>query len=80
MYSTVWRAPCLVICHAEHNLRYGTALSDRADTVAVPCEWSTGPMMYCSCTIAACPHVLQVLVAQPTRTSCRPMMALTSGA
>jgi hypothetical protein len=31
-------------------------------------------------TIAACLHILQALTALPTRTSCRPMMALTSGA
>jgi hypothetical protein len=31
-------------------------------------------------TIAACLHILQALTVLPTRTSCRPMMALTSGA
>jgi hypothetical protein len=31
-------------------------------------------------TIAVCLYVLQALTVQPARTSCRPMMALTSGA
>jgi hypothetical protein len=47
--------------------------------VAVPCEWSTGLALHSSCTIAACPHILQALTAVPVYTSCRSMLALTSG-
>jgi hypothetical protein len=50
-----------------------------AGTIAGPCEWSTRPVLYYSCTISACPHVLQALNALPFRTSCMPMMALTLG-
>jgi hypothetical protein len=49
-------------------------------TIVVSDEWSTGTMLHCSCTIAACSHVLQTLVMLPSHMSCRPMMALTSGA
>jgi hypothetical protein len=48
-------------------------------TVAVPGEWSAALALHCSCTIVVYPHVLQTLTAVPARTSCRCMMALTSG-
>jgi hypothetical protein len=46
-------------------------------TVAVHLEWSTGPTLHCSRTVAACPHVLHALNVQPTHMYCRPMMTLT---
>jgi hypothetical protein len=48
-------------------------------TVAVSCEWSTGLTLHSRCTVATCPHILQALTVVPVYTSCRPMMALTSG-
>jgi hypothetical protein len=41
------------------------------------CCWSHLAPLQRRCTVAAYPHVLQVLTALPVRTSCRPMMALT---
>jgi hypothetical protein len=37
-------------------------------------------VLQCSRTTAACSHILHALATVPTRTSCRPMMALMSGA
>jgi hypothetical protein len=49
-------------------------------TVAVPAEWSIVLTLHYSHTVAACLHALQALTTLPVRTSCRPMMALKSGA
>jgi hypothetical protein len=49
-------------------------------TVAVPDEWSIVLTLNCSRVVAVCPYVLQVLTVLPARTSCRPIMALTSDA
>jgi hypothetical protein len=49
-------------------------------TVVVPSEWSIVLALNRSRTVAACLHVLHALTALPARTSCRPMMALMSGA
>jgi hypothetical protein len=35
-------------------------------------------VLHYSGTVAACTHILQVLIVVPTRTSCRPMITLTS--
>jgi hypothetical protein len=48
-------------------------------TVPVPCEWSIVVALHYSCIVAACLHALQALTALPARTSCSPMMTLTSG-
>jgi hypothetical protein len=49
-------------------------------TVAVLDEWSIMPMLYCSRIVAVCAYVLHALTMLFVRMSCRPMMALTSGA
>jgi hypothetical protein len=50
------------------------------NTVEVPGECSTVLVLHCSHNVAACPHVLQALTTLHAHTSCRTMMALTSGA
>jgi hypothetical protein len=57
-----------------------SCFSSHACTVAVSGMWSTVLVLYCNCTIATCPHVLQILTVLPARTSYRLMMALISGA
>jgi hypothetical protein len=49
-------------------------------TVSVIGEWSIVLALHYSHTVAACLHALQALTAQSARMSCRPMMALISGA
>jgi hypothetical protein len=48
--------------------------------VVVPGEWSTLLALHYSRTVATYLHVLQALTVLHARTSCRPMIALTSGA
>jgi hypothetical protein len=72
--------PGLITCHAALSQQCGTALSSHFSTVAVSSEWSIVLALHCSRTVATYLHALQALTALPTRTSCRPMMALTSGA
>jgi hypothetical protein len=38
MSSAAWGTPSLVVYHAVHDPQYGTALSGRVDTVAVPLQ------------------------------------------
>jgi hypothetical protein len=80
MSSTVWCMPCLIVlpCCAQ-SATWRRAIRSPC-TVAVPDKWPTGPALHYSRTVATCPHVLQTLIVLSTRTSCRPMMALTSGA
>jgi hypothetical protein len=47
--------------------------------VGSPYEWSTGSALHCRHIVGTCPHVLQAWTALPARTSCKIMMALTSG-
>jgi hypothetical protein len=49
------------------------------DTVAGTCEWPTALALHCNHTLAVYLHVFQALIVLPTCTSCRAMMALTSG-
>jgi hypothetical protein len=49
-------------------------------TVAAPCKWSIGLVLYYSYTVATGSHVLHAFNALPAYTSCRPMMALMLGA
>jgi hypothetical protein len=49
-------------------------------TVTVLGDWSIGPVLHFSNTVAACLYVLQALNALPDRMTCRNMMALMSGA
>jgi hypothetical protein len=48
--------------------------------VTVLGEWSIVLALHCSHTVTACSCALQALTVLHTHTSCRPMMALTSGA
>jgi hypothetical protein len=59
-------APCLIIlqCYVWYAVQYHPVKSPR--TIAVPCEWSTRPMLHCSGTTTACLHVLQAFDAPPT--------------
>jgi hypothetical protein len=79
MSSTTGCMSCPVVppCRTQSTAWHHAIRS--ADTVAVHCEWSTRLVLYYSCTIAACPHVLQALNALPTCTSCKPMMTLMLG-
>jgi hypothetical protein len=70
----------LVICYTALDQQCGTALSSHFRTVAMPSEWSIVLALHCSRTVTTYLHALQALIALPARTSCRPMMALTSGA
>jgi hypothetical protein len=58
MSSTAWCTPYLVIlsCRAQSVVWHRTIESPY--TVAVPGEWSIGPALHCSHTVAAYPHVL----------------------
>jgi hypothetical protein len=49
-------------------------------TVVVPSKWSAVLTLHYRHTVVVCPHVLHALIAVSARTSCKPMMALTSGA
>jgi hypothetical protein len=43
-------------------------------------KWFIVLALHCSHTVAVYLHALQALIALPTRMSCKPMMALMSGA
>jgi hypothetical protein len=80
MSSTVWCTPFLVIpTHHTQSATWCRTVRSPG-SVAIPSEWSTRPMMHCSRTIVAYSHVLQGLTTLPIRTSCKAMMAWTSGA
>jgi hypothetical protein len=72
----------ILSCHPtrSHSVRSMTHAVGSSGIVAMPGEWSAGPVLQCIHTVAACPHILQALNVLPAYTSCRPMMALTSGA
>jgi hypothetical protein len=73
-----------------HALSSPPIMSPSVNSVALCCRialhcsgtrgWSAAQALHCSHIVSAYPHVLQALVAMPARTSCRPMIALTSGA
>jgi hypothetical protein len=48
-------------------------------TVAVPGKWSAVLWLHYSHTVAACLYIVHALTTVPARTSCSPMMAMTSG-
>jgi hypothetical protein len=77
--SGSWSSPCLIALPRRARLATWLHPVASPDTIAVPCEWSTGPVLQCSFIVAACLHVLQALNAQLARASCRLMMALTLG-
>jgi hypothetical protein len=58
--SAMWSHPVLSHCCTEHDQRYGVALSGRISTIIISKSGQLGRR----CTIAACPHVLRVLMAQ----------------
>jgi hypothetical protein len=79
MSLTMWCTPCLVVSpRRAQSVAWHCAVGS-SGTIAVPDEWSTRPVLHCSCTVATSPHVLQALTVLSDRTSCRLMMALTSG-
>jgi hypothetical protein len=79
MTSTSWSTSCLVVLPRCAQSTVWHHHVGSPGTVAMPCEWSTGPAWYCSFMISAGPHVLQALNVPPACTSCRLMMALTLG-
>jgi hypothetical protein len=58
-----WSRPILSHCCTEHGYRCGVVLSSRITTIAMSMSDQLGR----HCTIAACPHVLQVMMAQVSR-------------
>jgi hypothetical protein len=53
------------------------AMLHTVSSMALYCQSRLPPLQRCRCTIAACPHILQVLTVPLAHTSCRPKMALT---
>jgi hypothetical protein len=78
---------CLVVlpCCARSAVRHCPVKSP--GDIAVPRNWSTGPVWYCShmsarltdIKSAACLHVLQALNVPLALTSCRSVIVLASG-
>jgi hypothetical protein len=58
--SAVWSHPVLSHCCTEHGQRCGVALSGHITTIAIFKSCQLGRW----CTIAACPHILRVMMAQ----------------
>jgi hypothetical protein len=58
--SVVWSHPVLSYCYTEHGHRCGVTLWGHITTVAM---FRSGQLGRCR-TIAACPQVLQVMMAQ----------------
>jgi hypothetical protein len=71
--------PCLVALPHRARSAAWLCLVASPGTVVVPCEWSIGPALHDSRTVASYPHILHALNVYPIHTSYRPMMALTSG-
>jgi hypothetical protein len=80
MSSMTYGTSCLIVLPCCTQSTAWHRVIGSPSTVAVPYEWSTGPTVHYSHIVPASPHVLHALNMQPTRTSCMPIMALTSGA
>jgi hypothetical protein len=77
--STAWGTACLVVLPCCTRSAVWCRAVELLSTVAVSDEWSIVLVLHCSHSVAAYPHAFQTLTMLPTRMSCRPMMALTSG-
>jgi tRNA G26 N,N-dimethylase Trm1 len=58
--SAAWSRPVSSYCCTEHGQRCGVTLLGRITTIAMSKSSQLGRF----CTVAACPHVLQVMMAQ----------------
>jgi hypothetical protein len=75
--STAWGTTRLVVLPRCTRSAVWCRAVELLSTVAM--SWSIVLALHCSRSVAAYPHAFQTLTTLPTRTSCRPMMALTSG-